>query len=136
MTPEPARGQDTEQAIAALSAPPGRRLSATTPNPVSGTGKSPSELKVPPRGPHSAANGISIEDAEASLAANLDFTRALVSAFPTAANYRDAIRRKCLDCCVGNKAEVNRCQMINCALWPFRFRSNPFRAPKSASTTE
>ena len=67
------------------------------------------------------------------MAANAAFTRTLSSEFPKAANYRDAIRRKCLDCCVGNKAEVNRCHIIDCALCPFRFRSNPFRTARQAT---
>ena len=31
-----------------------------------------------------------------------------------------AIRLKCLDCCCGNTAEVNRCEIKTCTLWPFR----------------
>jgi len=32
----------------------------------------------------------------------------------------EAIRRKCVDCCCGNAAEVRRCEAVTCALWPFR----------------
>ena len=39
-----------------------------------------------------------------------------------------SIREKCIDCCAGNKAEVARCQMQTCALWPFRMGRNPNRA--------
>jgi hypothetical protein len=39
-----------------------------------------------------------------------------------------SIREKCIDCCAGNKAEVARCQMRTCALWPFRMGHNPNRA--------
>lgn len=31
-----------------------------------------------------------------------------------------AIRRKCLDCCCGNSAEVRRCTATNCPLWRYR----------------
>lgn len=31
-----------------------------------------------------------------------------------------AIRLKCLDCCCGNSAEVRRCDLRKCPLWPFR----------------
>ncbi len=36
-----------------------------------------------------------------------------------------SIRAKCLDCCCGNMAEVNRCPAENCALHPYRFGRNP-----------
>ena len=42
-----------------------------------------------------------------------------------------AIRAKCLDCSCGNSAEVRKCIATNCALWPFRMGTNPFRAPLS-----
>lgn len=45
----------------------------------------------------------------------------------------EAIREKCIDCCAGNRAEVRRCGMIDCVLWPFRMGTNPFRAPPSAA---
>jgi hypothetical protein len=38
-----------------------------------------------------------------------------------------AIRAKCLDCCCGNAAEVRKCVATDCALWPLRLGSNPFR---------
>jgi hypothetical protein len=31
-----------------------------------------------------------------------------------------AIRAKCLDCCCWNEAEVKRCEISDCALFPFR----------------
>lgn len=36
-----------------------------------------------------------------------------------------AIREKCLDCCIGQHAEVRRCHITDCALWPFRMGKNP-----------
>jgi hypothetical protein len=39
-----------------------------------------------------------------------------------------SIREKCIDCCGGNKAEVARCEIQSCALWPFRMGRNPNRA--------
>src|SRR5262245_40670350 len=42
-----------------------------------------------------------------------------------------AIRRKCLDCSGGSHAEVADCLVRQCALFPFRFGKNPWRAPVS-----
>ena len=39
-----------------------------------------------------------------------------------------SIREKCLDCSAGNKAEVARCPIQTCALWPYRMGRNPNRA--------
>ncbi len=38
-----------------------------------------------------------------------------------------AIRAKCLDCCGDNAAEVRRCFLVDCSLWPFRMGVSPFR---------
>lgn len=48
----------------------------------------------------------------------------------------DAIRAKCLDCCCGSPAEVRRCGAIDCALWPFRMGTNPYRQPMSQERRE
>ena len=45
----------------------------------------------------------------------------------------DAIRAKCLDCCCGSPAEVRRCGAIDCALWPFRQGTDPFREAREMS---
>ena len=37
-----------------------------------------------------------------------------------------AIRMKCIDCCCGQKGEVNLCPCKDCPLWPFRFGKNPY----------
>ena len=39
-----------------------------------------------------------------------------------------AIRAKCLDCVCGSEAEVRKCPVVDCSLWPFRFGRNPFHA--------
>ena len=31
-----------------------------------------------------------------------------------------AIRRNCIECCCGNAAEVRRCEITDCFLWPWR----------------
>lgn len=31
-----------------------------------------------------------------------------------------AVRMKCLECMGGNAAEVRRCEIIDCPLWPYR----------------
>lgn len=36
------------------------------------------------------------------------------------------IRGKCLDCVGGYEAEVRKCVLYNCPLWPFRMGKNPF----------
>ena len=36
-----------------------------------------------------------------------------------------AIRMKCLECCGGNSAEVRRCEISDCTLWPWRSGSRP-----------
>jgi hypothetical protein len=38
-----------------------------------------------------------------------------------------AIRQNCVECCAGAEAEVRRCRMITCPMWPYRMASNPFR---------
>ena len=65
--------------------------------------------------------------AEASHKANLAFTETNCAQFPRGKAYTDAIRRKCLDCCCGNAALVADCHIENCALWPYRFGSSPFK---------
>lgn len=37
-----------------------------------------------------------------------------------------AIRRKCLDCCGHQHAEVRFCEAIACPLWPFRAGRHPY----------
>ena len=38
-----------------------------------------------------------------------------------------------LDCCCGNAAEVRKCVAVDCALWPFRMGTNPFRKKRELS---
>lgn len=37
-----------------------------------------------------------------------------------ATDYLKAIRRKCLDCCAGQKKEVEKCPACDCPLYPYR----------------
>jgi hypothetical protein len=53
-----------------------------------------------------------------------------------AQNPLNAIRAKCLDCCCGNAAEVRKCVSIDCALWPYRMGTNPFRKKRELSASE
>jgi hypothetical protein len=53
-----------------------------------------------------------------------------------AQNPLKAIRGKCLDCCSGNAAEVRKCVATDCALWPFRMGTNPFRKKRKLSAGE
>lgn len=41
-----------------------------------------------------------------------------------------AIRAKCLDCSCDSAAEVRKCPVTDCALYPFRFGKNPYRAKR------
>ncbi len=36
-----------------------------------------------------------------------------------------AIRAKCLECCCGSAAEVRRCTIPHCSLYPYRFGHRP-----------
>jgi hypothetical protein len=45
-------------------------------------------------------------------------------------------RDKCLDCCCANAAEVRKCVAVDCALWPFRMGTNPFRKKRELSLAE
>ena len=45
-----------------------------------------------------------------------------------------AIRAKCLECCSGNPAEVRRCHISDCALWPWRMGSASLRAQRAAKS--
>ena len=44
-----------------------------------------------------------------------------------------AIRLFCLDCCGGSSNDVKICSAAKCALYPFRFGKNPFRAKRELS---
>lgn len=43
-------------------------------------------------------------------------------------SFAKAIRYKCLDCCAGNDAEVRKCTLTKCPLFPYRFGCSPTRA--------
>ncbi len=45
----------------------------------------------------------------------------------------DAIRANCIACCAGSVAEVRRCALATCSLWPFRMATDPWRAPRELS---
>lgn len=44
-----------------------------------------------------------------------------------------AIRKKCLDCCCGQRLEVDLCPSTDCTLWPFRRGKNPYRKKREMS---
>jgi hypothetical protein len=37
-----------------------------------------------------------------------------------------AIRAKCIDCSGGSRAEVRRCTVTDCSLYPYRMGKNPY----------
>lgn len=41
-----------------------------------------------------------------------------------------ALRERCLDCCVGSAQEVRLCVAVACAAWPFRMGTDPWRAKR------
>ena len=47
--------------------------------------------------------------------------------YPTKMGRMNAIRRKCIDCCGGERSEVRRCEAIDCPLWPHRLGGDPYR---------
>jgi len=47
-----------------------------------------------------------------------------------------ALRARCLDCCCGDASEVRKCTATDCASWPFRLRTDPFRKKATLSDDE
>lgn len=43
----------------------------------------------------------------------------------TNTSFTRAIRDKCMDCCAGNDAEVRKCELVECPLFPYRFGCSP-----------
>jgi len=43
-------------------------------------------------------------------------------------NLLHVIRDFCIDCMGGQPSYVRKCTSVGCDLWPYRLRSNPFRA--------
>lgn len=41
-----------------------------------------------------------------------------------------AIREKCLECSNYSIVEVKECNIVDCALYPFRFGKNPYRTKR------
>ena len=41
-----------------------------------------------------------------------------------------AIRDRCLDCCVFQPSEVRKCVSVKCASWPYRMGTDPFSGRK------
>jgi hypothetical protein len=46
----------------------------------------------------------------------------------TKTSFKRAIREKCMDCCAGNDAEVRKCELLKCPLFPYRFGCSPASA--------
>ena len=42
----------------------------------------------------------------------------------------NAVRAKCLDCCMGQANEVKLCTIADCSLYPFRFGKDPYVAKR------
>jgi len=53
---------------------------------------------------------------------------------PTVQTPVKAIRWYCVEfCCCGNTAEVRKCEIESCSLWPYRMGKNPVAAAKWAA---
>jgi hypothetical protein len=37
-----------------------------------------------------------------------------------------AVRANCIECTGGSEAEVRRCRLVACVMWPYRMGTNPF----------
>lgn len=48
----------------------------------------------------------------------------------------EAIRARCIDCCVGSISEVRKCTAVACPSWPYRMGSSPFRKKIELSDDE
>lgn len=46
-----------------------------------------------------------------------------------------AVRAKCLDCACGSDAEIRKCTLTHCALYPFRMGKRPGSKSRSAKTS-
>ena len=53
----------------------------------------------------------------------------------TGRSRRAAIRLQCLECCGWQSAEVRRCHIKDCPLWPYRLVGKPAPAEGEASVT-
>lgn len=76
------------------------------------------------------------DHAEASLAASFDFLSKITPSFLRGTNPMHAIRRKCLDCACGQPGEIRNCEIMSCALWPYRLGRNPFRRDASKKVNQ
>ena len=47
-----------------------------------------------------------------------------------------ALRKKCLDCCCGQIAEVRLCEATNCPLWPFRAGRHPWHGLRGKTPSD
>ena len=45
-----------------------------------------------------------------------------------------AIRAKCMDCCCNELKEIRECDILHCALWPYRMGRRP--RPDEAARVE
>lgn len=61
-----------------------------------------------------------------------DRREAIRKAVPQALTPMKAIREKCIDYMCGSVREVERCQIRDCSLWPYRFGFNPYVEPRHA----
>lgn len=46
------------------------------------------------------------------------------------------IRENCIGCAGGSEAEVRRCRISNCPMWPCRMGTNPFHMARELSEEE
>ena len=46
------------------------------------------------------------------------------------------IHLMCLDCCLGQKKEVQLCPSTKCSLWPFRMGKDPDKKPRTITASQ
>jgi len=46
------------------------------------------------------------------------------------------IRQKCLDCCCGQRAEVDNCTVKKCPLYLWRMGKNPYRVKRTRNLSD
>ena len=76
------------------------------------------------------------DDALDSIVRNLKFTASLNSRYSRSQSPMAVMRRKCIDCCGGQLAEIEHCPIKQCALWPYRMGSNPLTNRRGGSRVQ
>lgn len=55
----------------------------------------------------------------------MDARKEVLSLIKKAGTPISAIRQKCRDCCCNQIKDINECPVVECPLWPYRYRKRP-----------